>query len=146
VTADMILTATGTISTWKSIPLRTRASSSSTASSFGAISHGATAGAAVATVRIERNDRPTAAADVVRFDNLSLGPVETMLPRLNLTRNGAQAVLTWPAARHAAALETTMSLLPANWSLVTGVPITNGSFQHIAPLSLANRFFRLKRP
>jgi hypothetical protein len=45
-------------------------------------------------VRIERNDRPTAAADIVRFDNLSLGPLETMLPRLNLTRNAAQAVLT----------------------------------------------------
>jgi hypothetical protein len=82
----------------------------------------------------------------VRFDNLSLGAVETAIPRLNLTRDAGDALLSWPAARRAATLETTTTLGLGGWSAVTGVPISNGLFQHTAPIFPAARFFRLRRP
>jgi hypothetical protein len=114
--------------------------------SYGAISHGPATGSSVATVRIERNDRPTAATDVVRFDNLSLGAVASTMPRLDITRNADQALLSWPAVRRAATLETRTSLTLGGWSAVTGVPISNGQFQHTAPILPPSRFFRLWRP
>jgi hypothetical protein len=112
---------------------------------FGIISHGATAGATVATVRIERNDRPTAAADIVRLDNLSLGVVDSRFPRLGLRRNGDEVIVTWPAVRRAPLLETTPSLAPAAWSAVTEVPIVSGRFQHSSATVPSNRFFRLRK-
>jgi hypothetical protein len=112
---------------------------------FGIISHGATAGASVATVRIERNDRPTAAADIVRLDNLSLGVVDSRFPRLGLRRNGDEVIVTWPAVRRAPLLETTPSLAPAAWSAVTEVPIVSGRFQHSSATVPSNRFFRLRK-
>lgn len=146
VTADMVFTGE-----WDDlyVEIDTAANTSEfffNGAAFGAISHGTTAGASVATVRIERNDRPTAAADVVHFDNLSLGPVDTTLPRLNLARNADQAVLTWPSVRRATTLETATSLTPANWLPVSGVPIVSGQFQHTTALLPPNRFFRLRKP
>jgi len=112
---------------------------------FGAISHGAAAGASVATVRIERNDRPTAAADFVQFDNLSLGAVYAEFPRLDLTRSADQVIVAWPAVRRAPLLETATTLSPTSWSAVSGVPIVSGQFQHSSATVLPNRFFRLRK-
>jgi len=82
----------------------------------------------------------------VRFDNLSLGAIETAMPRLSLERDGTQAVLSWPATRRAAALETTASLAPTNWLPIAGVPIVDGQFQYNTPVLPGAKFFRLHRP
>jgi hypothetical protein len=115
--------------------------------SYGALSHGATPAASIGAVRIERNDRPTASADAVYFDDLSIGAVDLTLPRLNFTRVADQFILTWPAARRGAILETTLSLSsPVTWSPVTNsIVTTNGQFRHSATISPQDRFFRLRR-
>lgn len=115
--------------------------------SFGALSHGATPAASIGAVRIERNDRPTAAADAIYFDDLSIGAVDPTLPRLNFMRSADQFVLTWPAVRRGATLETTLNLSPPiTWSQVTNsIVTTNGQFRHNTAITSQNRFFRLRR-
>jgi hypothetical protein len=114
--------------------------------SFSTISHGTIPGNAIAVVRIERNDRPTAAADTVLFDHLLIGAVSTALPKLNITENAGQITLDWPAVRRGATLESTATLSPpSSWMPVAPV-LTNGLFTHSAAVTAPRRFYRLQRP
>jgi hypothetical protein len=112
-------------------------------SSFGTISHGTAPANAIATVRIDRSDRPTAAADAVYFDDLHVGAVDVRLPHLEFTRHAGELLLAWPAVRRAAALESTGD--PAtSWS-APAPAFSGGRFMHSEAIVPPRRFFRLRR-
>ncbi len=113
---------------------------------YSIISHGTTPANSVATVRIERSDRPTAGADSVRFDNLHIGPVDATLPKLNYTSTASGIDFSWPAVRRGATLECTANPAPpTTWTSLTAV-VANGQFTHTASMAPPRRFFRLRRP
>src|SRR6185436_227984 len=62
--------------------------------SFGTISHGTTPGSTLGGIRIERSDRPTTSADLISFDNLTVGSVDMTQPRLNFTSLGNRLTLS----------------------------------------------------
>jgi hypothetical protein len=115
--------------------------------SFGAISHGAVPGTTVGGIRIERNDRPTAASDALLFENFTIGARDTSSPRLDFLRTGNQLRLSWPATGRAASLESAAGLsTPIVWNPVTNsLTSTNGRLFHTTTTVVSNRFFRLRR-
>lgn len=110
------------------------------------ISHGATPGNSIATVRIERSDRPTAGADAVYFDQLHPGPVDSTLPKLNYMRDAGQITFSWPAVRRGAILESTVNPGPPSTWTPLAEGLTNGQFTHTAHIIPPKRFYRLRRP
>jgi len=113
--------------------------------SFGTIQHGTTPGSTLGEILIERIDRPTASADLISFDDLTVGQLTQ--PRLNFTFLGNQLTLSWPATGRGAKLESTGSMTPTiAWNTLTnGVVITNGQFVYTTITDSTNRFYRLKR-
>ena len=115
--------------------------------SFGTLNHGTTPGTTLGRVRIDRNDRPTAAADRVQFDQLAVGPIDGSPLRLEFSRLGDELVLNWSAVRRAPRLESTPQLLPpVTWTPADPTTVTGGEFIHRATIIPPSRFFRLRRP
>src|SRR5262249_25828947 len=115
--------------------------------SFGTINHGTNPGSTLGVIRIERADRPTASADSISFDNLTVGSVDMSQPRLKFAFSANQLTLSWPATGRGALLESTCSLTqPNTWMTVTnGMVITNGHFLHTTAADSTTGFYRLKR-
>ena len=68
------------------------------------------------------------------------------LPRLAVTLNGTNTVVTWPAAASNFVLEASFDIAGA-WSAVTNAPQSVGSHQSVMePVSSAVRFYRLRKP
>jgi len=115
--------------------------------SFGAISHGTGPSATAGAIRLERLDRTTAGNDFILFDNLTVGGIDTMPPRLSMTRLGNQLQLSWPATGMGAILQTTADLaVTPVWSGVTNsIVTTNSQSVFTTNILAANGFFRLQK-
>jgi uncharacterized repeat protein (TIGR03803 family) len=70
-----------------------------------------------------------------------------VLPRLAITRSGANVILTWPTNAAGFALESTTNLVsPAVWNAVAPGPIiTDGANSVTNPISGAQNFYRLRQ-
>jgi hypothetical protein len=115
--------------------------------SFGTIDHGTAPGSTLGEILLERIDRPTASADSISFDNLTVGSVDVTQPRLNFTFFQNELTLSWPATGRGAMLESAGSLTPMiAWTTVTNdIVISNGHFVHTTIADSTNRFYRLRR-
>ena len=115
--------------------------------SFGTISHGATPANVVGLVRVERLDRSSAAGDDIRFDGLTVGAVDTTLPRLEVMRVGGTVVLSWPATGMGATLQSVNSLAaPIAWNPVSNPTVTtNGRRVFVDGVTNPAVFYRLRR-
>lgn len=80
----------------------------------------------------------------VGWDNLTTTTLITLPLLLQITPAGASIILTWPADATNYHLETTDSLLPASWSVVTNLPAVIGTTNLLVlPTSHTSAFFRL---
>jgi hypothetical protein len=116
--------------------------------SFGVISHGATPSNSVGSVRLERLDRSSANGDTISFDNLTVGAMDMIRPRLNFLRTGNTLELSWPATGMGFKLQSTPSFtVPVAWTLLTnGIRFTNVQSVFTTTVSSGNQFYRLKSP
>jgi hypothetical protein len=116
--------------------------------SFRAISHGATPGDSVGSIRLERLDRLNAANDAIYFDDLTIGPPDNSVPRLLIRRSTSTLSLSWRAAGLGATLQSAFSLdSPGSWTLVTsGITFANGENHFTTAATNPAAFFRLARP
>jgi hypothetical protein len=116
--------------------------------SFGAISHGATPGESVGSIRVERLDRLSAANDSIYFDNLTIGPPDTRVPRLRISRSTSTITLSWPATGPGAVLQSASALnSPIAWlPIMTGITFANGENHFTTATTNPAAFFRLARP
>jgi len=146
ITADLPLTGTGT---WDDLYLRINTTANTSEFFFngtrvGTISHGATPGNAVGSVKLERLDRSSAVGDIIYFDDLRLGPIGHMPTRLEMTRLDNTMHLSWPATGAGFDLQSTPDLI-LPWSPVTTLPTLVGGKQTITTnVSAGNGYFRLR--
>jgi uncharacterized repeat protein (TIGR01451 family) len=67
--------------------------------------------------------------------------------QLSIETAGHRVLVSWPASATNYVLESTASLVPANWRLVTNTPVTANSTQTVTlDLTYTNQFFRLRSP
>jgi hypothetical protein len=81
---------------------------------------------------------------VMYVDTLSFGNATTTAePRLTITRNGSNVVVSWPAEVTGFTLQSTTTLTPANWQNVPGLTATDRSYSFTPTGPI---YFRLFKP
>jgi len=82
-----------------------------------------------------------------QLNQLLLSSASSANPKLAVTRAGSNAVLSWPTSAPGFVLESTSTLAPANWTVVTPAPVVNAAQNSVTvtPAS-GTRFYRLRKP
>ena len=81
------------------------------------------------------------------LDQILLKQSPSPSPKLAVSRTGNQALVSWPTSATGFVLESTSTLSPSNWTLVTTPSVVSGEQNSVTvDAGSGSRFYRLRKP